>query len=651
MRTNFHLIFFLITSITFLYTIGVARGVQTEDAKFGTNVVYCTVPGKLINQEDLFDELERKIKSNNELKIIQPDDGFVTIIKKTLSRLTTIYPNDLPTTSKLEYESCFDLDMENSNGRRGSSDIEYIVIPNFDKKLDQEKVLRLARVSGWAFVADFAEYMKNFDNETSRIAYCNSTSTTINDYIIKFVACGVNSIWKGISNSVGTIEGNEFFDRVNQTVFRPSKMLSRRVVEFGNSVDEGKRDKFPELKVSQRIFDMIERFDNISGGRFNKTMGHLNRIWTKVTNLRSSHNLKHMTETTGTYLVGVAVENIIKPELREIGLTLRKDEFKKGFTKFEHRIKFGSPLLELNMNVTSRRTILGSEYDNPNLISLCKEENSTRVCLPRTRNGKHFDSNDELVWTGPGPDDNNQWDMRFVNLSPLSGEFWTSFGNSLKSLWNFVGFTVGTTIFCVDRDPFQCKYCLWLDGFWDSINNCLWPYFIFGVEGSSPTGFDPLNPGCDQYSTFWGYTSGLLKLLLYLPGLLIGYSDHMTYPPGLHWCLVWNVFIFLFPTTIIVPLVVVACVSLWCLIGRWIKVSVDMRNKSKEGDYEREITKNRKLSNKLETRLKVIEKTMSNQDKVIGDLKTETLNLAITAEGFVKLNDYGPITIGQDVRE
>lgn len=591
------------------------------------------------------DDFKRRLMSTG-AKLISSDDGIFVMASSTAKLLMDGFNPESNLRDGDPPESCFMISENNEvlGERRsvGNHLDDYKVIPKvvLSDDLTTEDVLDIAESKGGWFFRSYFKLVRNFQNETSRLKYCNKTSKTWTETIVKYLSCGINGLWR--KNIRVNYTSNSFFTEDENGNFVPNQDLARRVVEFQDDVNTGKIRPTPDINFGDEVFGFIDRMNNLSDGLVDRAAERLSNIWNISMKIRSKFGLDELDPNEikvpyAEHVFGV----IIEPRLDEINFQYEKHQYVEKMPRYEKIMKFKSTTVSPQINLVDNdfHTQFGvhrgytydyHNYDNPNIIAMCRELGSgLKDCTPRHKRVRGFDSDGNPIWTGPGSEDNNEWGTGFVN--------------GLKSLWNFIVFTIKHTIFCIDTDPTECKYCLWTDGFWDSLNNCRYPVFIVEIDYFT----DPVELVCDQYTTLPGYMLGLIKFLFWIVfgsmeiilefiGITFEFSAYLVYPPGLHWCLLWNSFLILFPSAFIIPLVVMCFVNTWCLVSRWTGTVKDMKCNETLGDLKREERLTRKRQNDLISEVDILKSENRKLSLRLGNLVDVSTGLVNTANIFVK---------------
>jgi len=554
---------------------------STAKATTTIRVITCKLSHEFFDVDEYVEEFIESIKQNDDLKIVSEFDDIISTGIKLIKFY--FFQQEESKEQQEDIESCFFLEED--------GDIEYRIVPDMEGLGENEEVVNtFLEAAGLGSVIKYINFINILTDEEENAKYCNTTYDTLYENTVKVIACSAyNFLKKWVYNNVTMSETNQLFEIVDskEGTFRPRREISEKTMQFQMEHTQ----ELPELK-----FDF-----GISNSTKLKLLGMVDNIKIIFNNLGKLFKGKTL------YIPTKEINDLLLPKLKEI-----KFQVDTGVRELKEKA-----FLIKNSNF--------SNY-NPNIISICKQksnnQNEGQVCLKNTNQIKNFDANGEPIWTGPGPTENNEWDLGFINF--------------LKSTWNFIVDIWGLLVqncLSENRDPSQCKYCLWLDGFWDSINNCMYPYFVgvldwvgwlFGMPE-----FDPMNPGCNKYSTYSGYFVGIWKLLNFLNPLI-------EYPPGLHWCLIWNSFIILFPLAIITPILIVISVSLVCLILNCRGTLMGIRDDQLIDDHETEITGNNKISNRLIRRIINLEENVAKQNKKINDQKIELLNMNIATQNFLE---------------
>jgi hypothetical protein len=545
----------------------------------------CKVSYELIGIDGVINEYIDLIRINDELKIVIDSDGlmwtFIKTVNYMFSRLKSKKQKDY---NIEEIEDCFMFD----------NNEEYTIVIDFEGfKPERNYVFEIANAKGLGFVVKYFTFVvETMLDEKNRTKYCGTIFSSTWDNFIREVSCQAFNFLSKIPEMSKIDENNPFFEVVDKEtgIFTPRRELAEKVAEFQRT------RKMPKVR-----FDYYKRIKEYFSGVSESTK-------TKIS--EAMENTKLLANYLGIFFKGKnfslpfgKIRGMIEKEMKEL-----KFQMDTNVNQFKQRIM-------VLHNITKN--------SNPNTIALCKQKSGQHLCL-RPEVIENFEANGNPIWTGPAPHENQDWGLGFTNF--------------FKSLINFIvdlfGLFLGN---CLpgERDPANGKYCFWVDGFWDSVYNMAYPYFVGVLDWISwlfgRPECDPNNSGCSQYSTYPGYFLGVWKLLNFWNSLI-------EYPPCLIWCLIWNSFLILFPLVIIGPIVVVVGVSLTCLLLCCSLTSRNIKNKQIKEDHEKEITESRGKINRLERRMEVIERKDEKKQENISSLRTELLNLSIVTEDFVQEN-------------
>jgi hypothetical protein len=542
----------------------------------------CKISYELIDIDGLINEYTDLVRHNDELKIVLDSDGLIWTLVKTMNHVSSTLFSRKKNDTTTKIEDCFMFDDYD----------EYTIIIDFEGFVpDVKYVFEIANAKGLGFVVKYFTFVvETMLDEKNRTKYCSTIFDSVWDNFIREVSCQVFNFLSKIPGLSKIDKDNPMFEILDEETgtFTPRRELAEKVAEFQRT------RKMPKVK-----FDYYKRIKEYFSG--------INEF-TKTKISEAMENTKLLTNYLGMFFKGRnfslpfgKIRNIIKKEMKELKFQMDTD-----INQFKQKIM-------VLHNVTKK--------SNPNTIALCKQKPGDQLCL-QPMIIENFEANGNPIWTGPAPHENQNWGLGFTN-------FFKSLINFIVDLYFlFLGYCLPG-----ERDPANGKYCFWVDGFWDSIYNMAYPYFVGVLDWISwifgRPECDPNNSGCDDYSTYSGYFLGVWKLVNF-------WNSLVDYPPCLFWCLIWNSYLILFPLVIIAPIVVVVGVSLTCLLLCCSITSKNIKNEQIREDHEEEITDNRKIVNRLERRIETLEKKDGKKQEKINNLNTEMLNLTLITQDFVQ---------------
>jgi len=572
----------------------------------------CLIDDEYIDRDAFVSEMFDSISKNDSLRVIKSDDTLVSIIFKTGTRFFELLMD--PTVTNPRF---YDEDGNEVNPYDDYTDDDIQPCFFFDDDDDDipiiiltyEELFRLAVATGFGFVKTFVNFTENFSPERRDI-YCNSESNysfLVNS--IKYLSCSAHDFLRRNIFNERSMPENPFFeytDDSNQT-FVPKRKISQRVMEFEKThkFNGFSKDAFlePFKFISEKMNGTIQSSPQNKWDLFYKIKDGVNSV-------RKEFQLNELNSRDLENTANKVFETI-KPEINNINLQIDTGAFKRHILNSREDSKVNPKQFfksrKLNRN-------------DPNMIALCKERQNiysnnseVGICLPTKTSIKNFDVDVMgTVWM-------NYFDQYLWGLG---------FTDFVVSLWNWIVETL-KWLFCIDRNPAECRYCFWTDGFPDSLNNCKYAWFVSTNTTLLDTifaGCDFFNPNCELYSTFFGYIVGLFS---HLPLWIFTGARPCVLP-----CLVWNIFIPALFLYFFLPIITIIITATWCIVSGWRRDSEKISLRQVTVDKESEIRSLRRDANILIQENRRSKNEISDLQTKIQEVSRNLLNLTVTTKNI-----------------